>query len=370
MGQTHKIILSSNQTNIMKLLLSALAALAWMSTMSYAQPDYDIEFATVDAIFDDSNEQDQITLTYTANTAPTGGRSYTHTVFQSPGGCTTVDESIISPGATNTYAGSTLTATLDVDTTLLMADANFWTGAGDDKSGTIAFCVKSSLLNDGGFAIASEMTAITITVDITKGFTVMGITYINEADNTGADADAILDYSLTVFFCDGANTEITPAGAFLPGTALSFCVKATSVDASVDNLHSVEWKNLDTSIVIELVDADSVQQQGETTVTCGSGICRVDTVVYEVLYESISGGALVVDFDNLQLSGTAMMIFTRRGLTRGGTRMLQSSSIGGAEQEFELEFLVAESESGASSSSFAFTAFMMVVGMVGSFLVV
>jgi hypothetical protein len=120
-----------------------------------------------------------------------------------------------------------------------------------------AECEKSSLNNQDGFVIASEMTAIAISVDITKGFAV--------------------------------------------------------------------------------------------------------TAVYEVLYESIPGGALVEVFDNLQLTGTAMLIFTRRGLTRGGTRMLESSSIGigGAAQKFEF-----------SSSSFAFTAFMIVVGMVGSFPVV
>jgi hypothetical protein len=42
--------------------------------------------------------------------------------------------------------------------------------------------------------------------------------------------------------------------------------------------------------------------------------------------------------------------------------------IGGALQKFELEIDLAEL--GASSSSFAFTALMMVVGMVGNFLAV
>jgi hypothetical protein len=65
-------------------------------------------------------------------------------------------------------------------------------------------------------------------------------------------------------------------------------------------------------------------------------------VVYEVLNESMTGVNLFEVFHDLQLSGTAMLIFSRRGLTRGGTRMLQSSSSGGVAQKFELEFDLAE----------------------------
>jgi hypothetical protein len=65
-------------------------------------------------------------------------------------------------------------------------------------------------------------------------------------------------------------------------------------------------------------------------------------VVYEVMYKSISGVALVEAVDNLQLTGTAMLIFTCRGPTRVGTRMLESLSTGGVLQKFRLEIDLAE----------------------------
>jgi hypothetical protein len=90
-------------------------------------------------------------------------------------------------------------------------------------------------------ATDSKITSITITVDIAKGFEVQAITYTNEADDTGSDAGALVHYTLDIYLCDNLNALVTHVAAFVPGEALTFCVRTdTTTDAAVNNLPTVK----------------------------------------------------------------------------------------------------------------------------------
>jgi hypothetical protein len=86
---------------------------------------------------------------------------------------------------------------------------------------------------------------------------------------------------------------------------------------------------------------------------------------YEALYETISGGTLPAYFNNVKLTGTAMLLFTRRGLTRGGSTSMLAT---GTSPMIELEVLDLK-ESGASSYSFGLT-LMMAAEKVGGFMMI
>jgi hypothetical protein len=265
------------------------------------------------------------------------------------------DCSTLADDAGVTFAESVTGDELDIDVNVIQATVvgtDHYQGV-NSTNAAILFCVRVDYYykdpDDVVESVNFYETNVTINVDLTANFTLSGIT----ADRTLADTDeqdAILDYPVEAYICDGANALVGSPDPLAQGSDLQVCVK-------IDDTVTVENVNVEDILLFVMTQAGSAEEQRPieastadalTTLDCaiGGGICNVRTQVLSKFFTATNPGALQVD-------GIAILSFgaARRRLRAPLRGLLKAEDVRRLQAGGESDFAVQVGLQGANGET-------------------
>jgi hypothetical protein len=134
---------------------------------------------------------------------------------------------------------------LDVDIAIIQSNISKSVHYKDTSVSTasIGFCLRVDYnytnADNTTESVNFHETNVTITIDLTAGFTLTGIT-TGRTNATTEDADAKLDYAVEAYICLDNNTEVTNPDPLAQGSILQVCIKIDDELVSEENIRVEE----------------------------------------------------------------------------------------------------------------------------------
>jgi hypothetical protein len=182
---------------------------------------------------------------------------------------------------------------------------------------TINFCLRLDYVYEpadgsGASVINFHETNVTLSVDLTAGFSLTGIAVDRDAAEA-AGAAISLEYPVTAYFCGEDSVEIPPP-TLSQGAVMQFCVEinenVTTSDVYVSDILSVDLDQSSGGSAHADIITDTVEDW-LTRKTCAAGICNIKTQLTSKWFAEI-------DPESMEITGTALLAFgtasTRRYL--------------------------------------------------------
>jgi hypothetical protein len=172
--------------------------------------------------FNDTTEESEVLFKYDYTGTLTGSKNLSMSLFQND--CLTPADSSALDFAADYGTPGVLSVDIDIIQETIAKSVLY--NETNSTAATIEFCVrvdyefKSNSLN-------FYETMVTISVDLTAGFTLDAIT----SERNGADdASATIDCGVDIYYCYQNYTEVVPAPKFSQGTALEVCIRVVEED--------------------------------------------------------------------------------------------------------------------------------------------
>ena len=172
--------------------------------------------------FNDTTEESEVLFKYDYKGTLTDSKNLSMSLFQND--CLTPADSSELGFAADYGTPGTLSVAIDIIQETIAKSAFY--NETNSTTATIEFCVrvdydfKSESLN-------FYETIVTISVDLTAGFTLDAIT----SERNGAEeASATIDCDVEIYYCYQNYTEVVPAPKYNQGTALEVCIRVVEED--------------------------------------------------------------------------------------------------------------------------------------------
>jgi hypothetical protein len=258
--------------------------------------------------FDDTNEDSEVIFKYNFTGTLTARKFLDVKLYKND--CITAADASLA--FINTTSGDELDVELDIIQETISDSIHY-----QDLNGTaaiIGFCLRVDYNYVDGDGLTESInfseTNVTITVDLTANFTLIGIS----ADRTTADteaANADLDYPVEAYICLDDNSEVTNPAALVQGSFLQVCVRIDD-DVVTDNILVEDIL----TFVVSQPDGTATDSETITNAVADpltdkvcreSGICNVKTQLQSKFFSDSIPSDLRVD-------GVAILAFGKASL--------------------------------------------------------
>ena len=304
----------------------ALAASALYLASSVSAQDmfsWDIDLNTPDfptLNFDAANIDKEITFQYLYSGTYVDNVKYFDITMLAQGclgAATTLPNALaIKPEVIDSGAS---TLTFDIDVLQSIIDGSSYYTDNGDNTAAINFCVRVDY-RTAAESVNFHETEVTLTVDLTAGFQLTGITAERSAAMETGPLDADVTYDVIAYYCDATNAPLAEDPVYSQGDVMQVCVRVADdligQDIYVEDILEFDISQLENGSGPAATPTNAIDNGTPDALTfydCGAdGRCNVMHQLTSKFFDDTTPGSLQVD-------GVAVLAFG----TPAGARRLQ-----------------------------------------------
>lgn len=320
--------------------------------------EWDIRYQSMAVNFDDEHLESEVVLSYTIS-----DQESQVTIYEGDHCNVTVPVDVIGMQKNYSIVNSThggLDVTLDIKQDQVSL-SDIWAFNADNSTGYVDVCVRVDLVEPtlGNSSISFNEVDVTLTIDMTKNFTLDGsnVVDLTRQGPVQQDRNSDTSYNLEAFQCDESGTQI--ADTIKQSSQLFICLVTNSTNIQFSDIKSLSLSQGDLSLTP--ISNGIVTKNALTYVTgIESQNVAIETKLISAFFEADAP-------DNVKATGVAIMEFKTavpsrdRRLAGAGlpTRNLQE---GDGRNGFSVEFALGSPKKDPSTAYFRGLVTVVVTG--------